>query len=951
MGPPGLTRRTLLEVVGGALVAPGRSGGGTTRPPDRVRPVGFPVRWSRRFGRQFDYRAESVTNQGDGTLTYVGTLGDFEAGDTAAWLLSVDPDRHQAVGFRTFDAARALAVDAAGDGVVLAGDRTSGDETRGVDAWVARVDEAGAVQWTASFDFGGRDGAVDVVWTGTAALVAGTSVRDGETASWVLALDETGAERWRVRYEGREVRTLCAGGTAIALAGRTSLDDGPGTDAASSGEGRDAWLATLDSDGSTRWAETYHVVGDDVIASVAPDRDGFALAGYSGVAGGESRAWVVRVRASGERSGETMVGESSRDRALAILPRDDRYVVAGHNPVGDGRAWLASLDARGTRRHNSESHWTFVPTDLVEYGEKLALSGVGPGRGSEGPCGRVEVTDIEADDEWYQTYGGPSRDGAYGLRRTDDGFLFTGFTGARGGYNTTDAWVVQTEVDGGKRWGRTFDVSTWANSGDGESTATESSDAASAVAGLSRAGTNDRALTAAPARDGGYYVLGTTWDRQSSSVGTWVLKLAPEGTEQWRRTFPAPGDEDRFVGDLLVTDEGPVVAGTVGLSHWVGQSETHAWAVGLSPAGDRRWQRTYPGAGVAEAVALARVEGHILVAGHTERRAGRTGGQGGATDHRDGGVWLLELDADGAVRGASTRPDVGQKCVDAAVTDDGGLAVLVPGGLVKLDPDRDVEWRTPLPEATLRSLSTLDDGYLLTGASQAFTLGSDEGWVGKVRLDGSLAWQHRFESGKRNRTVAGTETDDGYAVAGVVTTEEAADQAWLASLGDPEYVPTLRLAGRATGIPLGDAVTLAAAVRHPDQVAFVTWQVRGPQHFDGMGPLVRFSPERPGQYQVFVWAVGETGTVGRTTRTVRVRARPPAEDASTGGDVGEAGNQSDRRPISEVRGESESDDAQTDGRPDQDRDQGADVSSTVTALALAGAGGLAWALRSALRER
>ncbi len=947
MEPPGLTRRTLLEVVGGALVAPGTAGGRTDRPLGRIRPVGAPVRWSRRFGRQFDYRAEAVTNAGEGTLTYVGTLGDFEAGETAAWLLSVDPDRHQAVGFRTFDAGRARAVDAAGDGVVLAGDRASGDESRGVDAWVARVDGAGAIQWTASPDFGGRDEAVDVVWTGTAALVAGTSVRDGETASWVLALDETGTERWRVQYEGREVRTLCAGGSAVALAGRTSPDGGPGAEAASAGDARDAWLATLDPDGSKRWAETYHVVGDDVIASVAPDRDGFALAGYSGVTGDESRAWVVRVRASGERSGETMVGESSRDRALAILPRGDRYVVAGHNPVGDGRAWLASLDARGTRRHNSESHWNFVPTDLVEYGDRLALSGVGAASEAGAPTGRVEVTDIEAENEWYQTYGGPSRDGAYGLRRVDDGFLLTGFTGARGGDNTTDAWVIQTGTDGGERWGRTFDVSTWADSGGGESTAAESADDASAGAGLSRAGTNDRALTAAPARDGGYYVLGTTWDRRSSSVGTWVLKLAPDGTEQWRRTFPAPSDQDRFVGDLLVTDEGPVIVGTVGLSHWVGQSETRAWAVGLSPAGDRRWQRTYPGAGVAEAVALARVDGHVLVAGHTEPPAGRAEGQAGAADNREGGVWFLELDADGGVRSASTRPDVGQTCVDVAVTDDGGLAVLVPGGLVKLDPDRDVEWRTPLPEATLRSLSALDDGYLLTGASQAFTLGSDEGWAARVRLDGSLAWQHRFESGKRNRAVAGTGTDDGYAVAGVVTTEEAADEAWLASLGDPEYVPILRLSGRATGIPLGESVTLAAAVRHPDRVAFVTWQVRGPQHFDGVGPLVRFSPERPGEYRVFVWAVGETGTVGRTTRTVRVRARTPARDASTAGNASETGNAPDGWRDSEIRGASESDDEQAGGR----LVPGAEPSSTVTALALAGAGGLAWALRSVLRRR
>lgn len=344
-----------------------------------------------------------------GAFVTGNTYGDFTVGTETfawrgrageatqdAWVLAYAPDGGlawaRAIGGPGDDMGRAISV--APDGAVLVGGsfaETASLDTLSVtsagarDAWLARYDGAGALQWVKRFGGVGDDylrgvdvdGAGHIVVSGVFAGpidigdIALTSSA-GSADIFVASLDPDGATRWAIALggagpdEGAELEVDAAGVITVAgeLSGSFTIGDQPYASAGS----RDVVVARLDADGHVLWSAIGGGPGDDVNYCLAIRGDQALLtagtfkgtATFSGdvrtaVGGADSYLWALGAAPTpspdaGVSPDAGSGGEPAGCACRAGPPSSAPFLV------------LAALVARGRRRrarrvssHNQES--------------------------------------------------------------------------------------------------------------------------------------------------------------------------------------------------------------------------------------------------------------------------------------------------------------------------------------------------------------------------------------------------------------------------------------------------------------------------------------------------------------------------------------------------------------------------------------------------------------------
>ena len=134
-------------------------------------------------------------------------------------------------------------------------------------------------------------------------------------------------------------------------------------------------------------------------------------------------------------------------------------------------------------------------------------------------------------DGWAATYGGASNDMAYSVQETNEGgYVVAGRTKAFGA-GREDFWVLKLRNDGTVEWQKTYggDNYDWVKS-------------------IQQAG------------EGGYIVAGETSSFGAGKDDIWLLRLRPDGTVEWQKTYG--GDKDDWAESVQqTTDGGYIVAG------------------------------------------------------------------------------------------------------------------------------------------------------------------------------------------------------------------------------------------------------------------------------------------------------------------------------------------------------------------------------------------------------
>lgn len=318
---------------------------------------------------------------------------------------------------------------------------------------------------------------------------------------------------------------------------------------------------------------------------------------------------------------------------------------------------------------------------------------------------------------------------------------------------------------------------------------------------------DDTAIAVIEAGDGNYIVLGTTastdgdiTDKATVENDFWLLKLDPEGTILWSKTYGGSG-EDIAQSIVQTADGGYAVAGYSqssdgDASHNEGFHDN--WLLKLDAQGTIQWENSFGFAGHDHAYDLLQTaDGGYFLSGFLDVTA--SGGDGNAGKsaealHGVGEFWAIKTDASGNLQWSryygGTNNDRAYSVVQA---NDGGFVMSgfsesedfdISGSkgsydfwVIKLTAMGDLAWEhsfggTGIEESHSIAI-TADNNYIITGHTYSTdgdveeNYGNSDVWVIKIDDNGTLLWSKNYGGDQFDlaNSIAGTR-DGGFVISG-----------------------------------------------------------------------------------------------------------------------------------------------------------------------------------------
>ena len=285
--------------------------------------------------------------------------------------------------------------------------------------------------------------------------------------------------------------------------------------------------------------------------------------------------------------------------------------------------------------------------------------------------------------------------------------------------------------------------------------------------------------------DGGYVAIGNyTPPNYVISPGFGVIKFSQQFDIEWARNYNGPFYENPF-SIQQTSDGGYILAGATFsfIDPLPPEIAYDVWVLKLSSTGDVEWQKVYGGLG------------------HEIQRSGRNmvtileTGDGGyifACDTNSFGagwtdLWLVKLTSTGDIKWQKTYGGAQSEWFSIGgphiqLTNDGGY--IIAGStlsfgvgysdvwILRISPTGDIEWQKTYGGASGADFAhaiqpTNDGGYVITGGTNSFGVGSPDFWLLKISADGDIELQKTYggDGLEEARCVQQT-SDGGYIMAG-----------------------------------------------------------------------------------------------------------------------------------------------------------------------------------------
>ncbi len=332
-------------------------------------------------------------------------------------------------------------------------------------------------------------------------------------------------------------------------------------------------------------------------------------------------------------------GESEEDHVSSIMQTSDGgYIIIGntsHLASGDYYTdfgilklnMLGDIEWQNTYRSGAAS--IIEPSFIQQTNEGGYIFG-GTIEGQD----VVTKLSVDGDIEWQKYYSYEFRTNANSLLPTSDGgYIVVGENWITDTL-THDIVVLKLSFDGIIEWTKAY----------GEN------------------GIDDQAHSIQQTNDGGYIIVGQTESFDAGGTDIWILKLVPDGTIEWQKTYG--GIESEYGSSIQKTNDGGyIVAGSI---YSFGAGLLDFWILKLSMLGEIEWQKTYGGIQNEKASSIQQTaDGGYVVAGTTSSFGGGMGD-----------FWILKLDIMGILEWQNTyggSKDEEAKSIQQ--TNDGGYIV------------------------------------------------------------------------------------------------------------------------------------------------------------------------------------------------------------------------------------------------------------------------------------
>jgi hypothetical protein len=306
-------------------------------------------------------------------------------------------------------------------------------------------------------------------------------------------------------------------------------------------KGSDLWLAKIDkANGAPIWERTFGGTGNSRGNCVSQTSDGgYAIAGTTNSKGaGKDDIWLIKTDSQGNKEWDQTFGWLYNDSGLVVHQIADGYILGGifgFNDAEDKCIWLQKTDSDG----NSKWRRLFAPTypeccGGAEYGASVVPIKDGnkvhylmamtkcPGASLECDGWLIKIDESGWKSPWEKNIGDPTEDEISQIQLTKDGKGLVAVGTLAEGSSYAQIHVTKTDLEGNVIWSKNYPKD---------------------LGGFNTASGIDTT------QDGGYVVVGSTYDHQKADQQMLLIIVSPDvvssrpalqdlTSESWRKWLP-----------------------------------------------------------------------------------------------------------------------------------------------------------------------------------------------------------------------------------------------------------------------------------------------------------------------------------------------------------------------------------------------------------------------------
>ena len=393
------------------------------------------IQWEKSYGDSVDDQPKSIIQTSDGGFIFTGNTGNSAMinfhGLEDVWVCKLNDTGgvqwSKCYGGSQSDYGESI-VQTTDGGYILAGQTNSidGDVSSNhgdYDAWVVKLNDTGAIQWSKCYGGFNGDAAFVIVKTldGGYIFSANTLSTDGDVtgnlysssdAGWVVKLNNAGTIQWEKCYGGYNGGTnaysiLQTSEGGYLLGCNTFATNG---DVSGNHGGTDYWVVKLTDTGDVQWQKCYGGSDEDIGNTVVQTTDGnYAMDGYSKSTDGQVTGnhglddyWVVKFDTNGtllweqsyggilEEQAHYMIATNDNGLAITGVSTENSDDVTGYHG-GQADYWVVKLNPDsmvGINEIKNKGNIVVYPNPVSSTLTIRNLSPAGAGRNE------IEITDV-----------------------------------------------------------------------------------------------------------------------------------------------------------------------------------------------------------------------------------------------------------------------------------------------------------------------------------------------------------------------------------------------------------------------------------------------------------------------------------------------------------------------------------------------------------------------------